>query len=102
MSQQELPFPKASAAPRRVGRLSQARAEELTAYLFIAPWAIGFILFTLGAMVFSLGLSTVDTDLLSSFQFTGLKNYSDLVHDALFFKALSVTLFYTVLVVPCG
>jgi multiple sugar transport system permease protein len=101
MSQQELPFPKVSAA-RRTGHRSQARTEELLAYLFIAPWAIGFIIFTLGAMVFSLGLSTFDTDLLSSSQFIGLKNYTNLAQDPLFTKALSVTLFYTVLVVPCG
>jgi multiple sugar transport system permease protein len=92
-----MPFARRSGA-----RLSQARAEELTAYLFIAPWVIGFLLFTLGAMVFSLGLSTFDTDLLSSSEFIGLKNYTELVKDPLFTKAMTVTVFYTVLVVPCA
>lgn len=100
MSRQEQSLARAPAARRPGLHLSQARAEELTAYLFISPWVIGFLVFTLGAMVFSLGLSTFDTDLLSSSQFIGLKNYADLAKDPLFSKALLVTLFYTVLVVP--
>jgi multiple sugar transport system permease protein len=87
---------------RTLFRLSQARAEELTAYLFISPWVIGFLIFTLGAMIFSLGLSTLDTDLLSSTQFVGLKNYRDLLGDPLFVKSLLVTLYYTILTVPFG
>src|SRR5579875_3387233 len=87
---------------RTLFRLSQARAEELTAYLFISPWVIGFLIFTLGAMIFSLGLSTLDTDLLSSTQFVGLKNYRDLLADPLFVKSLLVTLYYTILTVPFG
>jgi multiple sugar transport system permease protein len=83
-------------------RLSQARTEELTAYLFIAPWVIGFLIFTFGAMVFSLGLSAYDTDLLSSSTFVGLKNYQSLARDPLFTKALYVTFYYTILVVPLG
>jgi multiple sugar transport system permease protein len=83
-------------------RLSQRRIEELTAYLFITPWLIGFIILTFGAMLFSLGLSTFDTDLLSSSTFVGAKNYVDLSKDPLFTKAISVTFFYTILVVPFG
>jgi multiple sugar transport system permease protein len=87
---------------RRRLHLSQARAEELTAYLFISPWVLGFLIFTLGAMIFSLGLSTYDTDLLSTSEFVGLKNYLSLASDPLFHKAILVTLYYTVLVVPIG
>jgi multiple sugar transport system permease protein len=83
-------------------RLSQSQTEELTAYLFIAPWVIGFLVFTLGAMLFSLGLSTYSTDLLSSSQFIGLRNYTRLASDPLFTKALYVTFYYTILVVPLG
>jgi multiple sugar transport system permease protein len=102
MSQASDAPPRSRLASRSGFRLSQARVEELTAYLFISPWVIGFLVFTLGAMIFSLGLSTYDTDLLSSSKFVGLKNYGDLVKDPLFSKALLVTLFYTVLVVPVG
>lgn len=94
--------PETVARPRARFRPSQRGIEELTAYLFIAPWAIGFLVFTAGAMIYSLGLSTLETDLLSSSSFVGLENYIDLATDPLFTKSLVVTLFYTVLVVPFG
>lgn len=95
--------PQRSSVSRRFQRhLSQSRVEELTAYLFITPWVVGFVIFTLGAMAFSLGLSTFSTDLLSSSRFVGIRNYVDLGKDPLFQKAIFVTFYYTVLVVPCG
>lgn len=90
-----------SAATSRSGaHVSQRRREELIAYLFISPWVIGFIVFTLGAMVYSLGLSTFESDLLSSSKFIGLGNYSAMIAEPLFAKALLVTFFYTFLTVP--
>ena len=50
-------------------RLSQSAREEIAAYLFLSPWLIGFAIFTLGAMAFSLGLSFTKTDLLTSIRF---------------------------------
>ena len=91
-----------AATPRR--RLSQRQSEEIAAYLFISPWIIGFLIFTVGAMIFSLGLSLFDSDLLQTTTFVGLKNYTDMISDPfagpLFRKALSVTFFYTLLTVP--
>jgi multiple sugar transport system permease protein len=94
--------PTTSSLPRARGRMSQRAMEELTAYLFISPWIVGFLVFTLGAMVFSLGLSTFETDLLSSSKFVGLKNFTTMIEEPLFAKALLVTLFYTALTVPFG
>ncbi|MBC8077810.1 MAG: sugar ABC transporter permease [Chloroflexales bacterium] len=85
---------------RRRPWLTQDRREELTAYLFIAPWLIGFLIFTLGAMIFSLWLSFLDTDLLSKSQFVGPNNYIALFNDKLFIQSLKVTTLYTVLTVP--
>ena len=70
------------------------------AYLFISPWLIGFLVFTAGAMLFSLGLSAFETDFLSSTKFVGLGNYAKLGDEPLFAKALRVTFFYTALTVP--
>jgi len=80
--------------------LSQRQIEELTAYLFISPWLLGFLVFTLGAMVFSFGLATFESDLLSETKFVGAKNYLSLLEEPLFTKALTVTFFYTFLTVP--
>lgn len=89
-----------SKKPRR--HLSQRRIEELVAYLFISPWVIGFLIFTVGAMLFSLGLSFFDTDLLSRARFVGPGNYMALFQDPLFIKSLWVTSYYSLAVVPLG
>ena len=92
------------ALPRVRGRarLSQRAQEELWAYLFLSPWIIGFLIFTLGAMVFSLILSFFNTDLLETWKFIGLQNYTNLANDSLFWNALRVTFVYTILAVPFG
>jgi multiple sugar transport system permease protein len=38
-------------------RSRDRRREALAGYLFISPWIIGFLLFTLGAMIYSLVIS---------------------------------------------
>ena len=89
-------------ASRGGPRLSQRAREEIAAYLFISPWLIGFLIFTLGAMVFSLGLSFTKTDLLTSIRFTGLDNYLALWDDRFVRQALKVTTLYTFTTVPVG
>jgi multiple sugar transport system permease protein len=97
------PAPRSRYRWQRFGQgLSQRQREELTAYLFIAPWLIGFLIFTLGAMLFSLGLSFFKTDLLTTFQFIGLDNYSRLWTDRFVGQALKVTSIYTFTTVPLG
>ena len=93
---------RVAATGARRGRLhlSQRQIEQLTAYLFISPWFIGFMLFTFGAMVFSLGISTFEVDFLSTYEFVGLENYSEMLSEPLFHKALGVTFLYTLLTVP--
>jgi multiple sugar transport system permease protein len=92
----------AAAGARRWPRLSQSQAEELTAYLFISPWIIGFLIFTAGAMIASFYISLLDTDLLSTTKFVGLQNYVSMVKQPLFWQAIKATFFYTILVVPLG
>lgn len=86
--------------PRR-SRLSLRAREEITAYLLISPWIIGFLIFTVGALIFSLAISFYQTDLLSPARFIGLGNYREMFfEDELFWKALKVTSLYTLGVVP--
>ncbi|MDI7277579.1 MAG: sugar ABC transporter permease, partial [Anaerolineae bacterium] len=68
--------------------------------MFTSPWIIGFLVFTAGAMAFSLGLTFFNTDLLTTFEFAGLQNYARLAGDRLFLKSLSVTAYYVSLSVP--
>jgi multiple sugar transport system permease protein len=81
-------------------RLNMHQQEEITAYLLISPWIIGFLLFMFGPMVASLVLSFYDTNMFS-YEYIGLENYflSDPTK-SLFWKSLYNTAYYTVLSVP--
>jgi multiple sugar transport system permease protein len=82
-------------------RLSARQREAISFYLLISPWLIGFIAFTLGPMLVSLGVSFTDWDLLSAPNYIGLENYERLfTRDRQFWQSLRVTLVYTVLYVP--
>ncbi|MBC8159831.1 MAG: sugar ABC transporter permease [Roseiflexaceae bacterium] len=78
----------------------RSRRETLTFYLCISPWLVGLLLFVLGPMTASLGISFTRWDLLSPARFVGLRNYQRLAEDPLFWQALRVTAFYTLLYVP--
>lgn len=69
-------------------------------YIFIAPAVLGLLLFSLGPMIASLGLSFTTYDMLSAPQWVGLTNYEQLLHDPLFQKSLKVSLLYSLISVP--
>ncbi len=91
--------PAAQDPPRRRGTL--ARRQAIWCYVFIAPAILGLLLFSLGPMIASLWLSFTSYDLLSSPEWVGADNYTNLVADPLFRKSLSVTLIYGLVAVPC-
>jgi multiple sugar transport system permease protein len=86
---------------RRIS-LTQRQHDILTAYLCIAPWIIGFVGLIIGPMLFSFGLSFFESDLLTRNYFIGLKNYTELLNDALFWQSLRVTFIYVFTTVPLG
>lgn len=95
------PSTKSEGRPRATGPwLTLRRREALTGYLVIAPWLIGFLLFTAGPMLFALYLTFTKWDLISSPQWAGLANFKQLVHDGVFRAVLLNTLMYTGLTVP--
>lgn len=69
-------------------------------YLFIAPWLIGFILFTILPMLASLYLSFTRYDVLSPPVWVGFENYKNMFSDDRFKQALKVTFFYVIVHVP--
>ena len=85
--------------PRR-GRLSIRTREAIDCYVFMLPAILGLLLFWLGPMVASFGLSFTEYNMLSSPKWIGLQNYSDLARDELFWKSLRVTAIYSVVSVP--
>src|SRR5262245_27706393 len=77
-----------------------AGREALFFYVCIAPWILGFILFTAGPMIASIVISLTNWNFISPPAFVGLQNYQSLATDELFLKSLRVTTTYTVLAVP--
>lgn len=93
-------------APARSRRLDPTRRQQaVAAWVLAAPFVVLFLLFTLGPVVASLGMSFTDmrrSDMLSPFavEFVGIEHYSQLVGDPLFRKVTVNTLLYLVLGVP--
>ena len=76
--------------------------QEFWGFLFICPWLIGFLIFTLGPMLSSLALSLYKYDLANA-KFVGLENYRRLfTEDPLFWRSLKITSLYALLTVPLG
>lgn len=71
-------------------------------YLFIAPWIIGFIIFTLGPVMASLYLSFTKYDMLSMPQWVGIMNFTDLFKDKLYLTSLYNTFYYALFQVPAS
>lgn len=68
--------------------------------LFVSPWLIGFLAFTLYPFGASLYYSFTDFSGVGTPHFVGLNNYRNLLSDHLLVTALWNTVFYTVLEVP--
>lgn len=84
-------------------RGSLARREELAFYLFASPWLVGFVIWTVGPMIASFGLSFAHYDVITPPIFVGLQNYVQmLTGDDLVWRSLQVTLYYAVGAVPTG
>jgi multiple sugar transport system permease protein len=77
------------------------RREAMAGYLFIAPWLIGFLVFTLGAMAYSLYISFSYYNLArNTTRPAGLENYRAMIDDPKVALSLKNTLFYAVMAVP--
>lgn len=68
--------------------------------LFISPWLIGFLIFTLYPIISSLYYSLCDYKVISAPQFIGMENYTALFGDTVFVKALKNTAYMVCFGVP--
>ncbi|WP_341933124.1 sugar ABC transporter permease [Microbacterium sp. LWO14-1.2] len=77
------------------------KREALAGYLFISPWIIGFLIFTAGAMAYSLYISFSNYNLATNTaRPVGTTNYEQLFEDPRVGVSLANTLFYVVMAVP--
>ena len=85
-----------------LGRSPLARREARWGLLFISPWIIGFLAFTLFPMVASLAFSLTNLSLAQEqpLGFVGLRNYLTMFGDAQVWESLWVTLRFAALNLP--
>ena len=86
----------------RQGLSSARRREAKEGFLFISPWVLGFIVFTVGPLIASAFFSFTDYEIVKPPIWIGLDNYRRMLQDRLFWQALKVTSIYVVGTVPVG
>ncbi|HVX42803.1 MAG TPA: sugar ABC transporter permease [Mycobacteriales bacterium] len=79
---------------------SYDKRETRAAFSFLAPWLVGFVVFTAGPMVWSFVLSFTDYDLVDRPNSVGFANYKRVFDDPRAHTALFNTFIYTALFVP--
>lgn len=70
--------------------------------LFISPWIVGFLVFTVYPIYYTLRISFTRYSGFGQPTWVGLANYRGLLSDVVFWDSLQNTLYYTVLAVPIG
>ncbi len=84
----------------RSRRSSLRRRQIIQGYLFISPVVLGYLIWVAGPMLMAIWLSLTEWNLLQPPKFVGLDNYQQMLQDDLFWKSLSVTLYFTLVSVP--
>lgn len=81
------------------GRRTQRRPKSdlRVALLFIAPAALGFVVFFLVPTIRGVWFSFTDRNLVGSGQFIGVENYTRMFADDIFWNSLVVTAYYVVI-----
>lgn len=87
---------------RSVAKKENKKKDNLAGYLFVSPWIIAFLLFTLVPMVISLGLAFTDYDLLGKeFSYIGTANFERMFQqDVRYDRSVQATVKYVVASVP--
>jgi multiple sugar transport system permease protein len=87
--------------PPRLPKWSQRERRNFrTGMLFLLPWTIGFLLFTLYPMAASFVYSFSIYHAKQPLEWVGLQNYTNLFQDKLFWQALYNTLYMVAIGVP--
>lgn len=85
---------------RSLFRSRRARDEALTAYLFLSPYLLITLIFTIGVITFAGYISFTSFNLYTTPEWVGLDNYIKAFTDRKFIRSLVNVLWYVVIVVP--
>jgi len=70
--------------------------------LFISPWLVGFLVFLVYPIYYTIRISFTRYTGFGEPEWIGLDNYRQMIHDDVFWTAVYNTLYYTGLAVPIG
>jgi multiple sugar transport system permease protein len=92
----------ASSTPHlELNQKKKLKWDKIVPLLFIAPWVFGFLVFTLGPLLYSLFISFFDWPIVGKATFIGIGNYKTMfTNDPLFWKSLWVTAKFALFFVP--
>lgn len=76
------------------------RGNTIKGLLFISPWIVGFLAFTLYPALATLAFSFTDFSVLAKPVYIGAENYRELLVDEIFRKAVFNTVFFALISVP--
>ena len=85
---------------KRSTKANRKLMDDFSGYVFISPWLIGFIAFSIIPILFSLYYSFTSYDILGEPVFNGLENFKKMANDELFWQSLKVTFYYAFVSVP--
>jgi multiple sugar transport system permease protein len=103
MSFLETPVPGSSKAegqqqPSRFSRLRFGR--KITPYLFLSPFLVGYIIFLVYPLIYSLNLSLYRKKLIGGISFVGLSNYVKVFQDSNFWEGIRNVLVFGLIQIP--
>ncbi len=78
------------------------KPDTMAFYMFISPWILGFCIFTIYPLAYSIFISFQKWDMISPMEFIGWDNYMRAFSgkDRFFWQSIKVTLYYCALSVP--
>lgn len=85
---------------RRRPWFTATRKEAALGWLFALPWIIGFLVFTVGPMLFSLYTSFTKYNITTPPQWIGVGNFQELFADDRFYKSLYNTFWMVIVKLP--
>ena len=77
------------------------KKENLFGWLFVGPQVLGFLLFVLFPMVFSIVLCFCEWNIIDAPEFVATKNIEFVFQDEIFWKAMTNTFIYIAIIMPC-
>ncbi len=79
---------------------AERRGEAIAAYVFLAPWIVGFVVFLLGPMLGAMSFSFFEWRGIGAFSYRGAANYTKALGDPAFWQSLRVTATFVFAALP--